>query len=138
MGDDPEAIARVLRSRTHAGDLWLTATGASMGARFTEDTRVLVEDLGRGPRVGEIWAFVDRHGDVIAHRHLRSTRSDRLVFRGDTAPSADPPVRPEWLIGKVTAVVTPGDSWKPRRIEAIRPVARAGIRSLKRRIRRRG
>jgi hypothetical protein len=137
MADDPEAMARVLRSRAHTGDLWLTATGTSMGARFTEDARLLVQDMGRGPRVGEIWAFVDRHGDVIAHRHLRSTRSGRLVFCGDTAPGADSPVRPDWLIGMVAAVVTPGDSWKPRRIDAIRPVARAGIRSLKRRIRQR-
>ncbi len=136
MVGDPEAIARVLRSRARAGDLWLPATGASMGTRFTDDTLLLVEDVGRGPRVGEIWAFVDRDGDVIAHRHLRSTRSGRLVFCGDTAPSADPPVRPDWLIGMVTAVVTREDSWKPRRIEAVRPVVRAGVRSLKRRMRR--
>lgn len=96
--------------------------------------RVLVRPEVRAPRVGEVWVFVTLGGDVTVHRYLRRTRLGRLVFVGDRTETADAPVRPEWVVGRVELVDNAGNLRVLRRRDGIRPLAATIVRGAHRRL----
>lgn len=88
---------------------------------IAEGSRLRVELTDRVPRVGEVWLFVAGSDDVIGHRFVRRERGGRLIFIGDTAPRADPPVTRDRLVGRVAELeldgvkrrVTRRSGWRP-------------------------
>lgn len=82
------------------------AVGSSMGARLLSGERIAlaparIEEL----EVGDVVAFVDASGAVVAHRLVRIDRGPdgpRFVARGDGAAELDEPFGPEALVGRVS------------------------------------
>ncbi len=67
--------------------------------------RVQVERASR-PRPGEVWVFVGGQGQLIAHRCWRTR--PQLYFQGDANRAPDPPLDPDHLVGRVTAIERDG------------------------------
>ena len=128
-GVDASAKARLLREAAESASLWIAARGESMGRTIPTGSSVLVAE-GSMPRRGEVWAYCDPSGNVVVHRYRRLTSAGH-VLQGDTRTRPDPPVREEWLIGRVTAVRR-GDrirsvGWRDRCVGACQRLPRAAI-----------
>ncbi|MEZ4502548.1 MAG: S24/S26 family peptidase [Dehalococcoidia bacterium] len=96
------ASADLLRRRVQAGGLWLPVEGDSMGRTIRAGSEVLLEVANRGPRLGEVWAYVDAAGVLVVHRYL-GRRGRSMRFAGD-AQHDDPPVEPSMLVGRAVRV----------------------------------
>lgn len=108
-----DATARLLRERLGADGAWIEVTGASMLPTIRPPARVRVAPAST-PRLGEVWAFVDDDGELLAHRYLRTVGS-RLRFKGDGNPAPDRLVARERLVGVVVEVTDPLASGAVRR-----------------------
>jgi hypothetical protein len=129
------ASADLLRRRVAAGPLWLPVQGRSMAGSIPGGCRVQVVAADR-PRRGEVWAYRRPDGVLVVHR-VRAVRAADVVFQGDGCVAVDPPVAPEWLVGKVVAQSPPrpASTWGPaagalRRIprQAVAEVVRGAAR----------
>lgn len=58
-------------------------------------------------------ALYRRGGKLTAHRILRLA-GDRLITRGDSVPSFDPPVEASQIVGQVVSVSRAGQSLRPQ------------------------
>jgi hypothetical protein len=94
--------AALLRRRATDTPTWIVTSGDSMGRAIVGGERVLVA-AGDVPRRGEIWAFVDEHGQLVVHR-FRSAADGLMWFCGDRNPVDDLPVPSAAVIGRVTAI----------------------------------
>jgi hypothetical protein len=107
------ASAALLRRRIEAGPLWIPVSGRSMAGSIPGGTRVRL-DAPPGPRRGEVWAYRRPDGVLVVHR-VRRVTPDVIGFQGDGCVQADPPVGPDWLVGRVVAVAPhrPAIVWGP-------------------------
>lgn len=122
-GSAPHPSASLLRERAStAGGLELRAEGSSMAPTIDDGTSLLVEGRQR-PRPGEVWAFVADDGRIVVHRHWRRGAVGH-AFRGDANDHADPPVRPDQLIGRIDL----------GRRDRLRGLGRLTIQALRRRV----
>lgn len=96
----PETSARVLRAALSAESLWITTEGSSMGATIADGDEVKLVEAAR-PRRGEVWAYIDSQGQLVAHRCV-GFRGGQVVFRGDAQPMTDRLVPPSNVVGRVT------------------------------------
>jgi hypothetical protein len=103
--DDPDLVARLLRTAARNDPIELSATGTSMGWSIRDGSIVVVEEA-RAPRRGEVWAFCDDAGRVVVHR-VRHSGVDVVVLQGDRAVHPDAPVSTGRLIGRVRDVRCP-------------------------------
>src|SRR3954463_8003088 len=88
-GARPDRVARLLRARLAGGqELWLPVDGRSMWPTIRPPATVRLVGA-KGPRRGEVWAFVDDGGAIVVHRCARRV-GPGSVFRGDGLPMADP------------------------------------------------
>jgi len=99
----PDAVARLLRARVVAGELWLAVDGRSMWPTIRPPATVLLV-ASSSPRRGEVWAFVAGDEAIVVHRCERRAGTGH-VFRGDAMAGADPWVPVERLVGRVATVV---------------------------------
>jgi hypothetical protein len=81
------------------------ATGQSMSPFIRSGDVLTIAPLsGRPPRIGEVVAFVHPvTGKLAVHRVVRARDAARLL-RGDATLEADGWVRPEDILGRVTAI----------------------------------
>ena len=109
-----------------------------MGRTILPGSRVLLDEVP-APSLGEIWAWCQPDGEIVVHRSLgRGRRGYR--FQGDARRDLDPPVAPERIIGRVTAIEYRGMrrtlGWQSRWRGTVRlvalDVARAGYHVLPR------
>jgi hypothetical protein len=119
--DTAVAITAVLRRRAAADGLWVEARGGSMGRRYPPGTRLLVAPLGRSPRSGEVWVFVDTDGEVVAHRCVCRRDTATIWFRGDASIRFDTPVALERLVGRAVLVDDGSSRWTPHWSHALGP-----------------
>jgi hypothetical protein len=99
----PETLAAGLRaSAARERPLWLEASGGSMLPVILPGQRIAISPAPR-PRWGEVWAYCDPAGRVLAHRCGGRARTG-FMFQGDANPRHEPPAPPERLIGRVIAV----------------------------------
>ncbi|MFO1536569.1 MAG: nucleotidyltransferase family protein [Actinomycetota bacterium] len=107
------ASAALLRRRVEAGPLWIPVSGRSMAGSIPGGTRVRL-DAPPGPRRGEVWAFRRPDGVLVVHR-VRRVAPDAIGFQGDGCVQPDPPVGPDWLVGRVVALAPhrPAIAWGP-------------------------
>ena len=106
MSMRPETKAAALRAAAARGALQLPTTGTSMGGMIDTGSSVSVEP-GTRPRWGEVWVFCLADDRVVVHR-CRGRRGEAWLFQGDRRAAPDPLVATEQLVGRVTAVHTPG------------------------------
>ena len=69
-----------------------------------------IEPLDRPARPGDIVVYVDRAARLVAHRVIETFPDGKLHLRGDFAFTADPPVEPRRLVGRLTSVERAGRS----------------------------
>lgn len=100
----PTVLARaaLLRRWVAVAPVWLLVHGRSMHPVLRDGWEVRVAP-GTRPRRGEVWAFTNPDGAIVVHRCRRPGEGVHL-FAGDAYLVADPPVRDEVLIGRVSAV----------------------------------
>lgn len=96
-----------------------------MGSRYPPGSRLLVLATSALPRCGEVWAFVDDAGRVVAHRCVWTRRPTSIHFRGDAKLRLDERVTVANLVGRVTVVDDGQRQWEPRRRHAVGPTIRA-------------
>jgi hypothetical protein len=94
--------AALLRRRVSVTPLWLPVRGPSMDPTVRDGWEVRVVP-GSRPRRGELWAFYNPDGVLVVHRCRRSNDGVHL-FAGDALVRADPLVRDELLVGRVTGL----------------------------------
>jgi signal peptidase I len=96
----PELLAR-------DGLAWVTAASSSMAPLIQPGDGLRVAPLGAGrARVGTIVVY-RRDAKLVVHRVMAAGR-DGLVTRGDALEEADPPVDWSRVVGRVSAIRTPG------------------------------
>jgi signal peptidase I len=84
------------------------AHGMSMNPTILHGDFVTVEPIEPSEiRRGDIVLYRDRD-HVIAHRVVGLTASKRFLFCGDGRETADPPVRPDQILGRVVALERDG------------------------------
>lgn len=124
LADSPgSAVARILPSQDlidlvrgvvgAGGSLWIQVTGISMNPVIQEGDSVLLAQLARAPRRGDV-LFIDAGGRPLLHR-VKRIESERIVTRGDAALTDDAPVSPAACVahalaarrGPVTVALTP-------------------------------
>lgn len=99
----PETLAAGLRqSAARSSVLWLDASGSSMMPVILPGQRIAIAPAPR-PRWGEVWAYCDADGRVLAHR-CRGRSRGGYVFQGDATLRLEPPAPPDRLIGRVVAI----------------------------------
>jgi len=106
-----------LETLRSSGRARLAVTGASMlpsiwPGDVVEVRRESLEEISRGDVV-----LCTRQGGFCAHRVVEKVAGPErtlLITRGDALPAPDPPVAPEELLGRVTAVLRGGHRVEPR------------------------
>lgn len=84
------------------------APGSSMAPAIRDgDVIVIVPAAHHHIEIGDIALFQTPTG-LRAHRLTARAAAGDLIFRGDAAPDADAPVRPESVLGKVVSVERTG------------------------------
>jgi len=133
---DPRTVASLLRARIDREPLWIETSGESMGASIPAGARVLIERVSRSPRLGEVWAFAEADGTIVAHRFAGTTKTG-LVFAGDGNRHRDGPVSTEHLIGRVRELDVDGRRRPIRRWPTVVMIVRrtgSGARGIARRL----
>lgn len=127
-----DATARLLRARLGADGAWIDVDGTSMLPTIRPPARVRVE-AASGPRPGEVWAFTDDAGEILAHRFVRHV-GEMLRFKGDGNARPDPLVPPSRVVGRVVEAVDRRGARRVRRSRwrAWREAARYGWRRRRR------
>lgn len=129
----PERIASALRLTIESKPLWLETSGGSMGRSIVPGSEILVASATR-PRRGEVWAFCDDAGTIVAHR-CRGRRATAYLFEGDAVGRADLPVPHERLVGRVVASRSGSELRRFGRLEAVRGTIATLVRRGRRRLR---
>gem|GEM_PF-6662712 len=106
-----------------------------MGRTIRAGDEVLIEPANK-PRLGEVWAFCDEEAAIVVHRYVIQT-SKGFWFQGDASGALDRPVPPEYLVGRVVAVVRGGlnidrDGVWTRLVGWILALRRLGVATLRR------
>ena len=108
-----ELFLEILNS---TGQSKLAVTGASMlPAIWPGDVLEVHRQAASEISLGDVVLFA-RHGGFAAHRVVEKvTGPERtlLITRGDALRAADPPVSPEELLGRVTAILRGGRRLDP-------------------------
>jgi signal peptidase I len=99
------------------GEAHLPASGSSMlpTIRPGDVLEVHRESMG-GISIGDVVVF-EREARLVTHRVVEKlTKPERtlLITRGDALRAPDPPVSPEELLGRVTAILRGGRRLDPR------------------------
>jgi signal peptidase len=104
-------LSRLLRDLLRDGrTVRLELTGHSMTPFIRSGDEVTLAPCPRGrPRPGDVVAYVAGVDRLVVHR-IVGRAAGRLVARGDVAPSTDPPLRPDDVLGLVTRVERRGRS----------------------------
>jgi signal peptidase I len=91
------------------------AHGMSMKPTILHGDFVTVEPIDASEiKRGDIVLYRDRD-HVIAHRVVGLTASRRFLFCGDGKETADPPIRPDQILGRVVALERDGHSLRLHR-----------------------
>ena len=99
-----DLLAEVARN---SGQARVQVTGLSMlPAIWPGDVLTIEHQTHSQFRKGQIAVFV-RDGGLVVHRVIRAN-SPVVVTRGDSLPSADAPVWPEEVIGRVSGIAREG------------------------------
>lgn len=77
----------------------------AMAPTLRKGEKIVVEELDREPRKGEVIAYCREH--LVARRYLGFE-----VYRGDRERKPDPAVHRDWIVGVVTAVRRDGHEVK--------------------------
>ena len=85
------------------------ARGGSMGPLIRDGDILEVRPIKVAEaRVGDVIFFRGHRGNMLAHRLVRKTQTERgetaLIAKGDSASQYDRPVRPDQLFGKVISI----------------------------------
>ncbi len=100
--------------RTH-GRLRLRVNGLSMlPAIWPADIVTIQRREPSALLPGEI-VLVEQHGSFRLHRFIEALGDRRLITRGDSLPTDDPPVSPEQVLGVVTSIQRRGSVFSPPR-----------------------
>lgn len=121
-----ELACDVLR---YSGTLRLQVDGWSMlPSVWPGDILTVERVMGESVALGDIVLFV-RERRLFAHRVIRTTGEPNLLTRGDAMRAADPLVRSEELLGRVSRIERNGRSFVPRRrIGVARRIVAAMVR----------
>jgi hypothetical protein len=123
-GDQERILSLASSLRAPNRTIESTVKGTSMGSVLPPGSRILIDMSPRGEwPVGEVVAFVG--GDqVVVHRVVHLGRN-HVLTRGDARLAPDTPLKPEQILGPVSAVAGEG-GWVPLPPQASRsPLARA-------------
>ncbi len=137
--EDPDAIARLLRTRIADRAIELEVTGSSMARTIETGATVLVEHAPVA-RPGQIWLFIDDQSRLVVHR-VRSVSDGMVTGRGSGNPIDDEPVSTGRLVGRVRVAVDAENrsrrfGWWDQYRAAVSFRLRQAARQLLRRIRR--
>lgn len=98
----------VLAALIEHGSLTVKVTGDCMGRAMPEGVMITVQP-GRWYLPGDILTIRRGEEELVSHRmlgYLPGRNGWRIITRADTEATADPPVRLDWVLGRVTAVGT--------------------------------
>jgi len=127
-GTERHAVAHELAEEVlrRCGRLILPAAGRSMVPAIWPGDALLVErSTNSHVAPGDIVLFSNAHR-FVAHRVIEQNgdaETGQVLTRGDSVATADAPIRPDEILGKVSFIVRNGKCFEPRK--SLRRSARA-------------